>query len=245
MSTTIKPPKVASPGGRSPTMTQDRRLARIVGILFIVASLSAVVGGTLVLPAMEPYALVALGTDETAVVTGILIELLLVTSVVGIAALLFPILRRRSEGLALAYFGARLVEGVLLLAAAVSAMVVVALHRSLAGSAAAEGVAAWGEMLVATRQTTVKLGGLVAFGVSALILYWLLYRARLVPVWLSLWGLVGAVLVVVVGVWELYHADFSEALETAFAAPVGLNEMVLAVWLIVRGFADPTDTPST
>lgn len=244
MSTTTKPPKVASPGGRSTTKTQDRRLARIVGILFIVASLSAVVGGTLALPATEPNAVITLGPDETAVVTGILFELLLVTSVVGIAALLFPILRRRSEGLALAYFGARVVEGVLLLAAAVSAMVTVALHRSLAGSGT-EGIAAWGEMLVATRQTTMKLGGLVAFGVSALILYWLLYRARLVPVWLSLWGLVGAVLIVVVGVWELYHADFSESLETAFAAPIGLNEMVLAVWLIVRGFADPTATTST
>lgn len=54
-------------------------------------------------------------------------------------------------------------------------------HRNLAKSA----TAAWGEMLVATRQTTYQPGSIVAFGVSALILYWLLYRSRLVPVRLS------------------------------------------------------------
>jgi len=211
----------------------------MVGILFIVASLSAVVGGTLVLPAEEPDSVVALGSDEAAVVTGILIELLLVASVVGIAALLFPVLRRRSEGLALAYLGARLVEGVLLLAAAVSAMVIVTLHRNLA-KGGTEGTAAWGEMLVATRQTTYSLGGLVAFGVSALILYWLLFRSRLVPVWLSVWGLAGGVLIVVRGVWQLYSTDLPGALQAALAAPVGINEMVLAGWLIVRGFAGTT-----
>jgi hypothetical protein len=224
-------------------MTQDRRLARIIGILFIVASLSAIVGGTLVLPAEESDSVVALGSDEAAVVTGILVELLLVASVVGIASLLFPVLRRCSEGLALAYLGARLVEGILLLAAAVSAMVIVVLHRDLATSGT-EGAAAWGEVLVATRQTTYQLGSLVAFGVSALILYWLLYRSRLVPVWLSVWGLAGGVLIVVRGVWELYGADLPGALQAALTAPVGINEMVLAVWLIFRGFAGTT-APAT
>jgi len=215
----------------------------MTGILFIVASVSAIIGGTLILPAEEPDAVLTLGSDETTVVTGILIELALIASVIGIAALLFPVLKRRSEGLALAYLGARIVEGVLLTAATVSAATIVSLHRDLVAGGE-ERATTQGELLVALRQTTYPLGSIVAFGVGALILYWLLYRSRLVPVWLSLWGLAGGVLIVVRGIWELYGATLSGAVQAVLTAPIGLNEMVLAVWLIVRGFAAVTQVRS-
>ncbi len=235
MSTSTTPPEASTPAATPTTTSHDRSLARVIGILFIIASVSAIVGGTLILPAEEPDAVLTLGSDTASVVSGVLIELLLVVSAIGIAALLFPVLKRGSEGLALAYLGARIVEGGLLTAAAVSAATIVSLHRGLVAGGE-EAAATSGQLLVAVRQTTYPLGGIVAFGVSALILNWLLYRSRLVPAWLSLWGLAGGALVLARGVWELYGAELSGVLQAVLTAPIGINEMVLAVWLIAKGF---------
>ena len=77
---------------------------------------------------------------------------------------------------------------------------------------------------------------MVFFSVSALILYTLLYRAKLVPAWLSIWGLIGGALLLVRAVLEMYGVEFSAVMQGALATPIGINEMVLAVWHIVKGF---------
>jgi hypothetical protein len=74
------------------------------------------------------------------------------------------------------------------------------------------------------------------FSVSALILYPLLLRSRVVPAWLSVWGLLGGLLLLGRTVVEMYGTDLSGAAQALLTAPIGVNEMVLAVWLIIRGF---------
>jgi hypothetical protein len=80
---------------------------------------------------------------------------------------------------------------------------------------------------------------MVVFGVSAVILNAVLYRTVLVPRWISVWGLIGAVLLLVSAALELYGSDPSTTVQAVLAAPIAINEMVLAVWLIARGFAGP------
>jgi hypothetical protein len=210
----------------------NRATARAVGVLFILASVTAVVGGSLLLPLKDADYLTSVAGMKTQIVSGALIEMVLVLSVVGIAALLFPVLRREHEGLALGYVAARTLEAVLLLAASMSALVVL----SLSEAEAQPGSEAAGSLALSIRDWTYLFGSLVVFGVSALILYSLLYRASLVPAWLSLWGLAGGALIVVNGLAEAYDAGLSAAVQGLLVAPIGLNEMVLAVWLIVRGF---------
>lgn len=219
-------------------MYTDKTTARIVGALFIIATATAIVGGSLLLPLEEPDYLVAVAADEGQVVTGVLLELILVMSVFGIAVLLFPVLKRRNEGLALSYVGARVLEGVLLLAATVSALLILALSQDY-GTSGVAGVEPLGDLLLAARDWTYLLGSVVVFGTTALILYSLLYQSRLVPVWLSLWGLAGGALILVRGLIEMYGAELSGVVQGVFAAPIAVQEMVLAVWLIVKGFSTP------
>jgi len=205
--------------------------ARAVGVLFIVATVTAIVGGTLLLPLSEPNYLEEAAANQGQIVTGALLEMVLVLSVIGIAVLLFPVLRRRNEGVALGYVGTRTLEAVLLLAAAVSALVVLGLSEEPEA-----GSVAMGDLALATRDWTYLIGSMAILGVSAVILYTLLYRAHLVPAWLSLWGLVGGVLILVRGVVEVYGVELDPLVQGLVAAPIALNEMVLAVWLIVKGF---------
>ncbi|NIT77684.1 MAG: DUF4386 family protein, partial [Thermoplasmata archaeon] len=88
-----------------------------------------------------------------------------------------------------------------------------------------------GDSLLATRDWTYLIGSLVMLGVSALILNSLLYQSRLVPAWLSLWGLLGGGLIVLRGLAEMYGADLSGLMQGVFAGPIAIQEMVLAVWL--------------
>jgi hypothetical protein len=74
------------------------------------------------------------------------------------------------------------------------------------------------------------------FGLTAVILNSLLYQARLVPTWLSIWGLLGGALVVVPGLIQAYGTELSGVAEGIFAAPIAIQEMALALWLIIKGF---------
>jgi hypothetical protein len=96
-----------------------------------------------------------------------------------------------------------------------------------------------GALLLEAREWTDALGTATVFGISALILYGLMYRSEIVPRWLSAWGFVGAVLILVAGLRGLYGHSPTSTLSILLTIPIGVQEMVLAVWLIVKGFTTP------
>lgn len=216
-------------------MFAPKTTARIVGVLFIVASAAAIAGGSLLLPLDQPDFLSATAAAENQVVSGVLLELVLVLSVVGIAVMIYPILRRWNEGLGMAYIGARTVEAVLLLAASVSGLVALSLARTFE-QPGDSGVLALGGSILATREWTYLIGSLVALGISAMILNSALIRAHLVPAWLSVWGLLGGGLILVRGIIEVYGVDLNGLTQGILAAPIAIQEMVFALWLIIKGF---------
>ena len=216
-------------------MGQYKSTARAIGILFIIASAAAIIGGTMALPATEPDFLSEAAGSETRVVIGLILELVLALAVFGMAALFFPILKKQHEGMALGYVATRTLEGVLIAAGTVSAALMLALSKGFGPDGTVEGVEPLAEVLFAAREWTYWLGPMAVFSVSALILNWLLYRSRVVPTWISIWGFIGGVLLLTSAVLEM----FGQALgwwQAVFTIPIGVNEMVLAVWLIIKGF---------
>ena len=216
-------------------MFSPKTTARVVGILFILASAAAIVGGSLILPISDSDSLTEVASAGSQIVAGVLFEVVLAVSVIGIAVLLFPLLRRQNEALALGYVAARTVEAVLVLAASTGALVVLTLSRDFGGSTA-DGFEPLTDVVVAARDWAYLIGTMTAFSISALLLYTLLLRSRLVPTWLSLWGLVGGALLLIESVLELFDLNPPVALQAVLVAPIAINEMVLAVWLIVKGF---------
>lgn len=92
------------------------------------------------------------------------------------------------------------------------------------------------DLLLAWRQWAYIVGTMFMFSLSALILYLLLYQSKLVPTWLSVWGLVGGALLLLRAFLEMFGQALPGVVQGVLAAPIGLNEMALAVWLIVKGF---------
>lgn len=214
-------------------MSTETTRARIVGALFIVATVAAVVGGTLLLPTQEGDFLADAAASEGSVVIGAILEFIQALAVVGIAAFLFPVVKRVDESLSLGFFGARTIEAVFTVAGSVLALLVLWTSSGYGSDATVEPL---GDLLVAGRDWTYLYGPTLMFSVSAILLYVLLYRGQLVPAWLSIWGLLGGVLLLASGLIEMFGYDLGVA-QAVFSAPIGVNEMVLAVWLIVKGFA--------
>ena len=223
-------------------MKSDRATARVVGVLFIVGTVAGGLGLALSQPLVDASDyLTKLSLHEDRVATGALFTLIMGVALVGVSIVIYPVLRRHSERLALGYVVARTVESVFYVIDAVLLLTLLTVSRGLvdAGAPDASHFQALGDSVLGARDWAAALLDLTAFGLSALILNYALYGARLVPRWLSVWGLAGAALYMLAGAMVLYGLGPLSTTQAVLDAPLGLQEMVLAIWLIVKGFNAP------
>lgn len=222
----------------------DNTTARLVGVLFIVATVAGVVGISMQEPVVDaPDYLSAVSQQDDRVATGALLQLVMGVAVVAIAVALYPVLRRSHPRLALGYVVARTVEGVVYLFGTVGLLTLVSVSRDYlaAGEPSGGPFAGLGALLLAERDWAghAVLDAAV-FGISAVILNYVLWRTRLVPAWLSVSGLIGAALYMLAGVLVMYGLEPLSTTQVLLEVPLGLQEMALAVWLIVKGFREAT-----
>lgn len=183
----------------------------------------------------EPDYVLGAGPD-TAALVGALLEIVLALACIGTAVALFPILKAHSEGIALAFVGARVLEAATIFGGAASLLAVVTLRQEGVG---ADGVAA-AQALVALHDG-LRLGQSLMPVVNAALLGSLLYRARLVPRILPLVGLIGAPLLLVTTVGALFDLwPASGAITGLGALPIAAWEFSLGVYLAVKGVRTPS-----
>ncbi|MFF3212132.1 DUF4386 domain-containing protein [Streptomyces sp. NPDC002886] len=228
-------------------MSPDRRTAVAAGSLFLLTEVAAIAGAALYRPLLGAAdGRLAEGADTRALL-GALCEVVLVVAVAGTGAALFPVLRRRGEGLALGYAFGRLLEAAVIAGGIVAVLALVTLRRD---AGAADGADA---ALVALHEWTFLLGPNIALGLNTVLLAYVAYRARLVPRFIAVLGLIGGPLICASAVAVMFGAyDQLSPAGAAAALPVFAWELSLAGWLIAKGFdpgtgagaTDPLDHPS-
>ena len=92
---------------------------------------------------------------------------------------------------------------------------------------------ALGGLLLTVRLTLAEIFIPLFFGLGALVFYYLLYRMKLIPRFISIWGFIAAVLVLI-----LIVSNGETVINLIFVLPIILNEIFLGIWLIVRGFGE-------
>ena len=216
-------------------MNTNRKIERIVGVLFITATVAYSLGVILLDPIIggSEYLTKAF-ENENQVKIGAFLVLIDSVAVAVIGIVIYPILKRHNEVLALGYAGARIVEGVLFIANVIAIQTLLVLSQDFvkAGAPDASYYQTLGTVLLAAGDWAYLLGLGLAFALSALVLNYLLYQSKLVPRWLSGWGFVGAVLVFANFLLQSFSINPVEIL----FLPIAVQEMVFAVWLIVKGF---------
>jgi hypothetical protein len=219
-------------------MNSYRRTAVIVGILFIVGTVSGILSGVLASPILDdPDYLNKVSANENRVILGALFVLLMGLSLAMVPVMMFPILRKQNEALALGYVVFRgALETFSYMAIAVSWFLLIIWCRE---AAKAETVDTSLFQTVGTLflKTDDQVNHIVkiTFPLGAILFNYALYRSKLVPRWLSIWGLLAVVLHFTEGLLTLFGVLPASA-ETLLALPIFLQEMVFAGWLIVKGF---------
>ena len=213
-------------------------LGRLTGLFFLLTYATSIPPVlTLYVPALSDPAFVLGGAPDMGVTWGAILEIFLIIFNIASAVAIYPVLKRRFPVLSLAFVSARLMESMFIGVGIISVLALGTL-RAHAGGADPAALTVVGQALVAVHDWTFKMGPgvVVGFG-NGIILGYMMWKTRLLPRFLSILGLVGgpALLAGSAGVM-LGYFDFGSTVHSLSVAPEFLWELLLGIWLLVRGF---------
>src|ERR1035437_6738851 len=218
------------------------RSAVLTGVFLLLGTVVGVIGLGVVLEQLNSAtdSLTVYGESETRVAVASLVELFTGVVLVGMAIAVYPVLKKFSPSAAIAYIGARLLEGVIYIILVLSMLALAGLGRDyIAAGSPSDSYfqVAGGLLLVVPDWAGHGILDVAIFPLGAVILYAVFYRVEFVPRWLSVWGQAGAVLYWVAGFLVMFHFIAPlESVHVMLQAPLGLQEVVLAIWLMAKGF---------
>ena len=219
-------------------MSRDQTRARIFGVLYLITFATSIPALALYETVLRhPVGYIAGAGHDKQVLFAALLELLLIIANIGTAVVIFPIVRRQNEDLALGYVTARIFECTFILVGILAVLTIVTLHQEVAGTA--EGTTAY--TLAALKDWTFRLGpGWVVGWGNGLILGYLMYRSELVPRQAAWLGLIGGPLLIVTGTAIMFTSndpsDALRSLQGLATIPEFLWELFLGVYCTFKGF---------
>jgi hypothetical protein len=213
----------------------DRSIATIIGVLFIVGTVAGALSALVAAPILSGDDVLAqVAAHQPQMVLASLLVLTMGFVLAMVPAVFYPVAKRYSQVLAMGYVVFRgAIETIVCIATPLGWLLLIALSKEPVAAAAP-----------ITGSVTATLGVLsnqfapIPFVIGALMFSWVLYISRLVPRWLSVWGLIGAVLYLVPALTAMFGLSLG-----VLMAPLALQEMVLAVWLIAKGFSPTAEAP--
>ena len=220
-----------------------RKTATIVGVLFIIGTVAGISSGVVTGPILgESDYLAAVSANESSMVLGALLVLVMGFPLAMIPVMLFPIFRKYNEPLALGAVVFRgVLEAVTYMVLATCWLLLIPVGQGFLNAGTADTVIfqTIGTFITKTGYWTEHILALV-FTIGALMLYWLFYKTKLIPSWLALWGFVGAILYFAAPVLNMFdpqHPALSLGVKWGnLMAPLAIQEMVFALWMIIKGF---------
>ncbi|MCB2172914.1 DUF4386 domain-containing protein [archaeon] len=221
------------------TKLNPRNTARIVGILFIIATAAPLLSVAFVPPIFGPESInnvILLADDEFGTRLGILLEFTMAVAVASIPIAMYPILKKINQSMALGYVAGRLVEGIMFTIGTICMLTLLAHSKAAVQTFAVDTV--WNQisLTLLSIRLAESLFAQFTFSLGSLMFYYMLYKTKLIPRWLAGWSLIGAVLFLASAFLVMFGLDSGSSLYIGLNAPGGLGEMVFALWLIIKGF---------
>jgi hypothetical protein len=214
--------------------------SRIAGVLFIIAAITAILGVILYKPILNDSEYLIQGSAHAnQVVLGALMELILVVSAVGTATVMFPFLKKYNRTIAIWHVCFRFMEAVVITVGVISVLSLLTLSQDYIAAGAPD-IASYqvsGTLLKAMHNWTFMLGPNFFLGINTMMYSYIFYKSKLVPRFIPLLGMTGSALIFLAALLEMFGViDQVSAWGGILALPIFANEMILAVWLITRGF---------
>jgi hypothetical protein len=220
-------------------MNNYRKNAICAGLLWIIGTAAFIMSFPFLKIVGKPDFLVYMSQNATYVTTGVVFILITAISCGCIAVFLFPVLKKHNEALAVGAVGFRFVEVVSYIILMISLMSLLTLSKTYVKAMPAD-VSSYqvsGALLMAVNKWTTDVFILIPFGIGALMYYIIFYKSKLIPRWLSGWGIVAVLIHMATSLLVMFDViDSQLTIHTALNMPIALQEIAIAVWLIVKGF---------
>jgi len=228
-------------------MKSLRKTAVIVGGLFIIALVFDIIGRGIYEPIIKaPDFLDITYPNKLKVIVGILFEFICAPAILLIPIVLFPIFRKVNESLALGYVGFRALEGILFIYMVINSLSIISLSQSYLNDTVINTsyLITLGHSIHSQLEWTTLIY-IIVFTLGALMFYSLLFRSKLLPRFISIWGLIAASILLVFAVLGmLYVIPVANAMMYG-GSLIALNEITLSIWLIIKGFNQPPIIPES
>jgi hypothetical protein len=221
-------------------MNSHRNSDRIFGIFFIFTFLSYGIGSGLIDTILKvPDFLDQINTNQTQLVIGVVLIALVHTFLnIALPVIMLPTIKPYSHYLAYGYLSAAIVATVILAVGAIFLLLLLPLSNEYvkANSIAIPSIEIIGKVL--------KEGGFYAYhmgmalwSLGGLMFVSILYKSKLIPRLMSVWGLIGYIILLSGSISELF--GHNEIIDIISVIPGGLFEITLSLWLIIKGFTQP------
>jgi len=222
-------------------MNSNRKTAIIVGVLFLTSTAAIMLGGEVFIEPIlsAPNFLINVSANSTQVIIGLLLALFCGAAVVGIAVMMFPILKKHNESIALGYVGFRVIEAAIIFVSEIILLSLLTLSQEYvkAGAPDASYFQTLGTLAIEGRMWGYQMVMIVC-GLGGLMFCYLLYQSKLIPRFLSVLGLIGYAMLLTGALLDTFsvidHLHGAGLIITHL--PGGLFEILLPIWLIVKGF---------
>ena len=218
-----------------------QKIARVTGVLFVITFITSIPPALFLYGPLldDPRYILGGGAADNGLAFGALLELILIIANIGTTVVLYPVVKRVSEILALGFVTARVMESVFIAVGILSVLSMVTLRQEAAAGADANSLLAVGKSLVAIHDWTFLLGPGFVVGIgNGLILGYLMYRSGLVPRGMAILGLIAGPVLLARFVGILFGViEPTSVLGSIMVVPEFVWELgVLGIWLIVKGF---------
>ena len=220
----------------------NRKTAIIVGVLYIIGTVAGILSVVFYGPILNgsDY-LIKVSANENQIVLGALCVLTMGFALAMVSVMLFPIIKKHNQALALVYVVFRgALETVTSIALVISRLLLIPLSQEFvkAGAPNASYFQTLGALLLQGHDYSINPISIIVFSLDALMLYYVFYQSKLIPRWISVWGFI-AILMHISCAFLIWFRLVSPGISlTLFVInfPILIQEMVMAVWLIVKGF---------
>jgi len=213
-------------------MADDQRTARIFGVLFLTTYITSISAVLLFQPVLDdPAGYIAGDGNDSQIYLGAFLEFLLILANVGTAVVLYPVVRRLNETLAIAFVAARIIESVFIAVGIIFVLGIVSLSHD------SPGAADLAVSLAAMKDWTFLFGpGLIVPVGNGLILGYLMYRSGLVPPRMALLGLVGGPLLLIGSLGVLFDLWDQTSAMSLLVIPEFIWELFIGIYCTIWGF---------
>lgn len=218
-------------------MNSNRKTAIIAGILILIGMVAGMLS---IVPSVEgPDYLTEVFANQNQVLSGAFFQFTLVPIYIGFALVLYPIIRKYNKSFAIGFVSFRIIAGVFQIIGLITLPIFIVLSQEFLESSTLDLLyfQFLGDVLKLGRDLANHVGVMLATGLGNLLLFYMFYKTKLIPRWLSSWGLIGNTLAMLASFLILFRLiDVISPHFIGLTIPLVLQEIILAIWLIIKGF---------